>query len=562
MKYQNYLAGKNISAVNIITLASILIIVLGTSLRFISLEQKLFWHDEAISMTRIVGVSELEVYQFFDKNRHEVVKLSEFSQLRNSQPSRTIIDTIKTGLADSHVTPLYYILGHIWASFFGDSIATIRALSAVLGVGAIGAMFWCTYELSNSMRSGLLAAALLASSPFMVLYSQEARMYSLWCLTILISHGCFLRALRDRSQASWALYAFATAISFYSHFFTIFIAASHAIYVLLICTKLKLKAQAKSLFRDYIVSLVGSLILFSPWIVVILLNMSNVQGRAGWLAVSVSKLSVINTFLASVAGSIFLAPHYQIPFWHDDSLSTIDTNILAWIIILFFTVIIGLSVQAYRFERKSENCFDHKNFVNSSLFALCTIVVPILLFVFPSIILGKTVGSVIRYYVPIILGFQLGLAIFLNSRWKTISTKSLILVWGIICIFSLTSSDRIVSQKQHWSKGWNTVVWDTIEAIANIKKPILITTSDQGVNLLTLSYYLKPDTELLVAPHLGKIDLDLVKTNVESGRTVVSLLNSLQSTEDLKSLTGYEMETLQDQGDLFLSRLVIPKNAL
>ena len=509
-------------------------------------------------MTRIAGVPEFEVYNFFNTNSHDIVKLSEFSQFRKFQADRTIIDTIKTGLADSHVTPLYYVFGHVWASLFGDSITTIRALSALLGVGAIGAMFWCTYELSNSIRSGLFAAALLASSPFMVLYSQEARMYSLWCLTILVSHGFFLRALRDRSQTSWILYACATAISFYSHFFTIFIAASHTIYILLVCTKSKFKAQAKSLFREYIVSLTGSLILFTPWIIVILFNMSDIQGRAGWLAISVSMISVINTFLASMAGSIFLVPNYRIPFWHDDSLSMIDTNILAWIIILFFIVIIGLSIQVYRFEQKLDNCFDHKNFVNASLFALCAIVIPILLFVFPSAILGKTVGSIARYYVPIVLGFQIGLAIFLSSRWKIVSTKSLILAWGLICIFSLTSSDRIVSQKQHWSKGWDMSAWNTVDAIEKINHPVLITTSDQGVNLLTLSYYLKPDTELLVAPSLEKLDLDLVQANVESGRTVVSLLANQRSTEDLQRLLGYEAETLQDKGDFFLSRIVSP----
>ena len=100
--------------------------------------------------------------------------------------------------------------------------------------------------------------------------------------------------------------------------------------------------------------------------------------------------------------------------------------------------------------------------------------------------------------------------------------------------------------------------WNTIYTIEKIQKPILLTTSNQAVNLLTLSYYLKPETELLVAPSLDQLDLGLVKVNVESGRTVVSLLKSLQSTEDLKSLTGYEAEILQDKGDFFLSRLILP----
>ena len=275
MTHENYLTSKKNLSVNIITLLSIFIIVFGILLRFNSLDKKLFWHDEAISMTRISGTFDSEIYSFFENNNQSVVKLSEFSKLRRLQPNRTIIDTIKTGLEDSHVTPLYYILGRAWISLFGDSIATIRALSAFLGVGSIGAMFWCTYELSRSTRAGLFAAALLASSPFMVLYSQEARMYSLWCLTILISHGCFLRALRDRTRISWILYAFAIAISAYSHLFTIFVVASHVIYLFLISIRSKFKAQAKALLKSYILSLAGALILFAPWISVILFNISS-----------------------------------------------------------------------------------------------------------------------------------------------------------------------------------------------------------------------------------------------------------------------------------------------
>jgi len=276
------------------------------------------------------------------------------------------------------------------------------------------------------------------------------------------------------------------------------------------------------------------------------------------LADSVRLLSVINTFLSSISGSIFLVPNYNIPFWRNDSFSMVETNILVWIIILFFVSIIALSIQAYAFERKSSDLPEHKNFINASLFALCTIVIPILFFVVPSAIFGKTLGSVARYYMPIILGFQIGLAVLLSTKWKIISTKNLVFAWGLICVFSLTSSDGIVNQKQHWSKGWDVSAWDTIDAIEKIQKPVLLTISKQGVNLSTLSYYLKPDTELLVAPSLDQLDLGLVKVNVESGRTVVSLLKSLQSTEDLKSLTGYEAEILQDKGDFFLSRLILP----
>lgn len=44
--------------------------------------------------------------------------------------------------------------------------------------------------------------ALIAVSPFHVLYAQEAREYSLWTVTILLSSAALLRAMRVKTKLS------------------------------------------------------------------------------------------------------------------------------------------------------------------------------------------------------------------------------------------------------------------------------------------------------------------------------------------------------------------------
>lgn len=74
--------------------------------------------------------------------------------------------------------PLYFFLLRGWIELFGDSIWSIRAMSAIPGVIVVGLGIWLTRQLSTR-RAALLAGILLALLPTAVRYSQEVRMYSL-----------------------------------------------------------------------------------------------------------------------------------------------------------------------------------------------------------------------------------------------------------------------------------------------------------------------------------------------------------------------------------------------
>lgn len=125
--------------------------------------------------------------------------------------------------------PLYYVLLHFWMEGFGNSVASVRLLSVVFSVAAIGLLFRLGTELFDD-RVGLLAALLFALSPFHVHYGRMARMYSLFALLTIASWYGFVR-LRDESPGTTVGYVVATVLLLYTHAYGLFVLAAQYLYV-------------------------------------------------------------------------------------------------------------------------------------------------------------------------------------------------------------------------------------------------------------------------------------------------------------------------------------------
>ncbi|MBN1641857.1 MAG: glycosyltransferase family 39 protein [Anaerolineae bacterium] len=100
--------------------------------------------------------------------------------------------------------PLYYVLLRLWIALAGQSAFALRYLSLCCGVLAVALIYriGCAWF---SRPVGLWAALLVATSPYMVWYSQEAKMYALICLLApAILYG-YYRALRDCDWRKWVL---------------------------------------------------------------------------------------------------------------------------------------------------------------------------------------------------------------------------------------------------------------------------------------------------------------------------------------------------------------------
>ena len=88
--------------------------------------------------------------------------------------------------------PLYYYLLHFWIEAAGSSEFSAAFLSLIFGILLIAGCFRLGTDLYDR-RVGLLAAFLVAVSPFNLWYSQEIRMYTLGAFLGLVSLYCLMK---------------------------------------------------------------------------------------------------------------------------------------------------------------------------------------------------------------------------------------------------------------------------------------------------------------------------------------------------------------------------------
>jgi 4-amino-4-deoxy-L-arabinose transferase-like glycosyltransferase len=175
--------------------------LLGAALRFSTLDLQSFWHDEAVTVGR-------------------VLEPGLFSTLDHVPDSEA-------------APPLYYVLAWAWTKVFGHGEVGIRSLSALFGTATIPVAWWAGRELVSA-AAGLGAAALAAVSPYLVWYSQEARAYALLVLLCALSLALFGRALRRREGRLLWWWAGASALALVTHYFAVFVVGPELVLLLVL----------------------------------------------------------------------------------------------------------------------------------------------------------------------------------------------------------------------------------------------------------------------------------------------------------------------------------------
>lgn len=170
----------------------------GAALRFATLGAQSYWFDEA-------------------QAAHEL--------------GRSFGSMVHGLLAKETNPPLYFVLGWVWGHIFGTGEVALRSLSALAGVAAIWLAYACGRELV-SRSAGLVAAALVAISPFMIWYSQEAREYMLLSALSAASLLWFVRARRTGTRRALGWWSLFSALALCTHFFAAFLVWPEAAWLL------------------------------------------------------------------------------------------------------------------------------------------------------------------------------------------------------------------------------------------------------------------------------------------------------------------------------------------
>lgn len=132
--------------------------------------------------------------------------------------TRTLSDLFGTFVTPGENGPLYFLLLRPWLELAGQSEFSLRFFSVACGVLAVPLVYRLARRLFPDLPFvPLISATLLTTSPYLVWYGQEGKMYALAVLLVLLSMDRYMAAIHGGGWRRWLAYAAATVAAFYVH---------------------------------------------------------------------------------------------------------------------------------------------------------------------------------------------------------------------------------------------------------------------------------------------------------------------------------------------------------
>jgi uncharacterized membrane protein len=463
----------------------ITLLVLGIFFRFTNLGLKVYWHDETITSLHLAGYTGYDVQQQLFNG--SVIDVSDLLKYQYPTPETSLQDTIGALIAvDPQHPPIYYILARFWMQLFGNSVATIRSVSAVISLFVFPCIYWLCIELFESSLVGWVAMALSTISPVCVVFAQEAREYSFLMVTILLSSAALLRAIRLKTKENWMIYAATLTLGLYSLPLILLTAMGHGLYVVLVTA-----FRQNKTITSYLLASLAAVLAFMPWILLTFNSLTKARASTAWSSTKVPLSRLVKSWAGNISRVFF------------------DINLDASASALYTIppVLISLILVGYAFyflcRQTSPKIY---------LFVFTLIGVPFLVLVLPDLILGGLRSTVPRYLVPCFLGILLVVAYLFGN--KLISSNPLQQkIWQSVFVLIISAgvvSCIVYSQSQVW---WNKKPSDTHVRAATLinqtNRPLIISSyyrANLG-ELLSMSYLLnsKVKLQLVSEPNIPKV---------------------------------------------------------
>ncbi|WP_052055698.1 glycosyltransferase family 39 protein [Myxosarcina sp. GI1] len=467
-----------------LTIFILVILLLGIWLRFTNLERQVYWIDEVHTSLRAAGYSRTEfVEQAPDGYIVGREDLQKFQQLT---PERNFIAGVKA-IASSEHSPLYYVLARLGMELFGSSIAVTRGVAALISLLAFPCIYLLAKELFNSSLVGLIAMALLAVSPFHLLYAREAREYSLLTVTILLSSWVLLKAIKHNHKSYWSWYGISVALCLYAHPLAIFALIAHGIYV---AVGNKFSWQR---LKAYFIASGTGILLFIPWIVVFIVNG---DGVGSWIERKIDLGVWLQRWILNLSSIFFdLQVGYSDRLFDVESGQDLVINYSNWLNYLIIPILLFIIYALYFVVRHAPK--------SARLFVLLLIGCTAIGLGLPDLISGGQRSTVGRYIIPLYLGIELAAAYCLASKITTVkNSEAYRFVWRIVTVVLISlgvwCSLAIVRSPTWWNKYSSYYNPQIASVINNYNNPLVIGNTNRISRLTSLSYLLNSDAKFLL----------------------------------------------------------------
>ena len=475
---------------------TVLTCAIGLVFRFINLSGVVFWNDEAITALWLSGHDYADVISTALTAREiTVADLAQFQRPATDQSLSAIMGLAATG--EPQTSPLFLTLLWAWVNRFGDSVATIRGLPAMLSALTLPAMYWLALELFRSRLAAVIAMMLISISPFQIAYAQEARSYSLWTLSILLSTAALLHASARPTRGRWVLYALTTTLSLYSHLLSTLVIAAHVAYIVGV-SRARPLADRSALVKQQAAALLAGCALFLPWVVVLARNRSSAYETLDWLSTDAGH----RARMISWGGG--LIRNFVDFGWSDQD---VGQSIGMMLMLVFIGSAVAWLVGVALFRMWC----DKPRRLWLLIAWLIASVVPVM--ILPDLLMGGRRSTIARYLMPGYLAMMLAVASLIATNLASSHRRSQ-LVGGLLLGAILAcgvSSGLFASRADYlWTKSaMGRWCIDVGNAVNRETRPLVIGEvgfADFG-NLLALSHRLNPDVRLQLLYHSNDVQV-------------------------------------------------------
>lgn len=196
----------------------------------------------------------------------------------------SIIQQLSTG----NNPPLYEIILHFWIKIFGISEISVRFPSVLFS--SFTAYYIYKIGIKNfSFSVAFIASILFTFSNFHIIFSHEARVYSLFALLTTVSMHIFLNVYKSATSIKQYLpLLVVNLLLIYAHYFGFFIIFIQSIFVVLI------KEMRIKMLTKYFYYLLGLILLYMPNIQVVVGRFVDASSNGTWLKAPSSIESLYN----------------------------------------------------------------------------------------------------------------------------------------------------------------------------------------------------------------------------------------------------------------------------
>ncbi|MCU0524521.1 MAG: phospholipid carrier-dependent glycosyltransferase [Elainella sp. Prado103] len=512
----------------------------GIFVRFYQLDQKVYWIDEANSSLRTLGYTKTELIETIFTG--EVVTADQLQQFQRLSPERGWDDTWNALTGTAEHTPLYFLLARAWVGSVGHSVATMRALTAILSVLVLPGMYWLCWELFRSATVGWIATALVAITPVHFLYAQEARPYSLLSIWIVLSSALLLRSMSHtggRNWIGWWSYGLSIAAGLYTQLLFGLVVIAQGLYVWLMGWSVtepiehsgdpvtqpdqashRARRTRWRHLRSYLIAAAAALLSLTPWLILLAYSWQKVQESTRSLSDNLS-FNYITDRWALNLNLAFLSRELG------------AANLL--LVLLTFGALYFL----YRHAPK-----------RAWLFVLLLVGVPFLFLALPDLALGGRRSLRIRYLFPCFLGIQIAFAYWfaMQAVWAKTWRQQLVRAIGIGLIAAGVSAGVASANAVVW---WHKSLprssyYPPVAAIINqanqTHQPIVL--SDGPVtDTLAFSAWLDPAVKL-------QLSLEPRQIKIDKRFDPIYLFNPTEQLQRIMTRRGYQLTVIyEDRAD-------------